>query len=406
LGPDFLYLAFKLAGALPHPAEKARARDSIAKALGAAGLPTPGPAIIHITGPSHKRAVTRWLRHEVALVSNAAPLQAMYMRLCSSFVDFTPPSVRAQLFNAPGAFKNFKFDDSMLSAEFIFEALRGSDMLRVSVSAKRSLPTDPVDDSRAQLFECKRWLARWSRTPPPDVLAVSLQKLATDCRREPTSVPLPLRAGSLGSVPHLKRTGELHTDTLRHTEASTVTVLNKACQLAALPGHHATCADKDPSVCWLEETPASFARVVHQLSRSDGRWAVFAGNRTAIMAYYRRIVDLILPRQLRPRKTAIAYRNIPYAYPTVKDKCWSDGSQGAQKTCRDPSHSCLRMICSFYTLTVRTQLRLVSRAVRFLLQVSWVTFELWDLSKSAEVFKSGIDKLTVHAPSALCPDGC
>ena len=201
LGTDFLFLAFKLAGLLPHPAEKARARDSISKALGAAGLPTPGPAIVHVTGPTHRQAVTRWLRHEVARVSKTAPLQAMYMRLCSSLVDFNPPSMRTEMFNAPSAFKRFQFRESMLSAEFIFNALRGADMLRVSVSAKRPLPTDASDDARAQVTECRRWLSRWFCAPPSGAPDASLQKLCSNCLCKHASVPLPLRAGSLGSVP-------------------------------------------------------------------------------------------------------------------------------------------------------------------------------------------------------------
>ena len=113
----------------------------------------------------------------------------------------------------------------------------------------------------------------------------------------------------------------------------------------------------------------------------------------------------MLPRQLRPARTALSFKNVPYAYATIKDKCWAADGMNAKRCCDQPSHSCLRVICSFFHLTCRAQLRYVSRAVRFLLQVCWRTFEIWDLSRAPQVFKSKIAKLEQHNVSETCPNG-
>jgi hypothetical protein len=70
--------------------------------------------------------------------------------------------VKKLALNAPSAFRKFTFNRDMLSASFIAEALSGSDMSRVSLSAKRPLPGGVDSPTFPQISECRGWLKRWS----------------------------------------------------------------------------------------------------------------------------------------------------------------------------------------------------------------------------------------------------
>jgi hypothetical protein len=314
-----------------------------------------------------------------------------------------PLSAKTALFSAPRAFRHFRFSEDMLSADFVLESLAGADMVRVGFSAKQPLgaTSQATELLTQQRGHCRQLLATWKAPPKPLQMPILAKALSKDANlatwKAPSSNFAPQGCHVLGPTASVSASVQ--------PPSAQQHILQLAQRLVSLPDHHATVADKDPSVMWLERTSSSFARVVHQLGHSGGRWSAFVGDRTSIVAYYRRIVDLVLPRQLRPARTGISLRNIPYCYPTVKDKCWCRDGLNAKHTCTQPNHSRLRVICSFYTLTVRKQLRLISRAVRFLLQVCWRTFECWDLSQAPQQLKTGIDQLEQRNISPLCPQG-
>ena len=114
----------------------------------------------------------------------------------------------------------------------------------------------------------------------------------------------------------------------------------------------------------------------------------------------------MLPSALRPRKSAVAADSLPYAYGTVKRKCWAPTPSGVKHVCEKPAHSCLRLICSFARVPFRRQIRGVARACQAVLQAVWQGFELWNLSTAPAEIRDGIGGLTPAPPSGGCPHGC
>jgi hypothetical protein len=137
LSLDFLFLAYRLALCLPHPAEKARTRHSIKQALAHHSLPAPAVIPITLESSNVRPLMARLVRTTLATLAARRPWQASTMRLSTRFIGPYPTLARQALFNAPSATRNCKFDDAMADPTFIQNALYGTDMLRVSCSAKR-----------------------------------------------------------------------------------------------------------------------------------------------------------------------------------------------------------------------------------------------------------------------------
>merc|ERR1712216_157302 len=305
------------------------------------------------------------------------------LRQCTTVVVSSPPVAKQQLFNAPSQMRNTSFSPDWANPEFIRSALCGEDLCRIAVSSKRPVSVFPMSTHGRLARSCAAWLKGWSLDGRQDIPRV---KIPPVCNSELKDVD----PTKLKHINHLTR---------HHSK-----VLQEASRMIEC-GYCGTVADKDPSVIWIQQASSAVVRTLGQLFTAGGQWSVYWCSRPRLTAYYRRVIDLMLPRQLRPSRTSFSARNVPYAYPTLKDKCWYDFSQGnVSHTCSDPTHSCTRVICSF-NLTIRRQLRFASRAVRFLLKMCWLTFDVDDLSRAPHQFKQGVSRLQQHGVDVMCPNG-
>ena len=100
-----------------------------------------------------------------------------------------------------------------------------------------------------------------------------------------------------------------------------------------------------------------------------------------VLALYRNILNTCLPRSTLPWDMRFMPRNIPYAYPSIKQKCHGgDGVQEPVRTCQKKGHSCMRNIISFLHLPGRSSFRAVGRALRHLVTMHGQSWAVSDLS--------------------------
>lgn len=345
------------------------------------GMPARTNVTVKAFSSVQQARIKVWLRDVIAKVAAKSPWLASSMRLSTRIVLCQPPLVKSQLFSAPSAIRNFKLEPHHCDSHEIAAALSGIDMLRIPLSSKRPAGETDGSQSRLQARECFAWLRLWKVSndfsPVPYFASGSSRRL-TPCREVPCSASLDSRIFEEAKALLGQSSGE----------------------------YQGTVADTDPSVVWLQRTDYAVTRILNQMRRSGGRWSVMVANVPAIVAWYRRVIDLVLPPQVGPRVSAFSAKNLPYAYATIKDKCWQFCGTSVKHCCSDPSHSCLRVICSFYNVTIRKQLKYVSRAVRFLLRASWETFELWDLAQAPRIIDTNLAKLKLHSKSVSNPNGC
>jgi hypothetical protein len=113
-----------------------------------------------------------------------------------------------------------------------------------------------------------------------------------------------------------------------------------------------TCEDKDPSVLWSESLQGGVGRWLGLLG-SQSRWRVINVPGAAVLSMYRAILGACLPKSMLPDNMSMQYDNLPYAYYSVKRKCFRGMAQGTtggggvhvgMHTCSKEGHSCLRNI--------------------------------------------------------------
>ena len=155
-----------------------------------------------------------------------------------------------------------------------------------------------------------------------------------------------------------------------------------------------TVEDKDPSILWVAETRATFIRMYEQL-RVSGRWALQPANASHVLAFYRQLYALHLPRSLQPRDNRLRMNGLPYTYGTIKHKCWGLGTGRISHTCKKIGHSCTRCINSFVSFPGRQHLQFATRALAFLIRQTWSTFAVENLAVSAEEFTTAIKHLEI-----------
>ena len=79
---------------------------------------------------------------------------------------------------------------------------------------------------------------------------------------------------------------------------------------------------KDPSVLWVCQDDSLVRHWLLQLLLVPDRWEVLALDPDTVLSDYREILNRMLPRSLLPRNKNFNPVHIPYAYCTVKKKCF------------------------------------------------------------------------------------
>jgi hypothetical protein len=132
----------------------------------------------------------------------------------------------------------------------------------------------------------------------------------------------------------------------------------------------------------------------HQLERANDRWLIADWSKQDVLKHYRDTSDSMLPKFLLGSDTRIAWRHLPYGYPSVKKKCYSGearyanfrgfvGPTSIRHTCTKAAHSCLRNIISFSCMPGKKVLRDISRALVHLTHLAYSAWAVPNLSKAA-----------------------
>ena len=183
-----------------------------------------------------------------------------------------------------------------------------------------------------------------------------------------------------------------------------------------------TVEDKGPSVLWVCTDTSLVKHWFLQLLLVPTRWEVLALDPGSVLTSYRNILNRILPRSLLPRNKNFNASHIPYAYCTVKKKCFrncfeltptgfvfrGEGnglapagfSPLAAHTCGKPNHSCLRSIVSFKKVPGRSTFKKVGRAIQQFMSIAFPTkFSLCDLSRARAELLSHLSAQAPRLPS-------
>ena len=83
-----------------------------------------------------------------------------------------------------------------------------------------------------------------------------------------------------------------------------------------------TVEDKDPSILWQMRTDNIIKFWRNTLEKAKDRWQVIETPTTSIVTMYHKLLNKIVPRNLMPSSNSFGTRNLPYAYFTVKHKCF------------------------------------------------------------------------------------
>ena len=238
--------------------------------------------------------------------------------------------------------------------------LQGGDLLRIPCSAKvtASGVSPPTPDEQAKAFT--GWL-RAARLPP--LLRLWGRRLLQSSLTPPT--------------PQLTTAQELR---------NALFGLVGAHRCTAPGGEHLrmcrTVEDKDPGVLWAQSAEGALLRAVDQAKRCQARWAYVRLDHEAVTAFYRGLFDATVPRHLARGQTSFSAKSVPYAYCTLKAKCWTCSPDGrCVRTCGKPAHSCMRTIVPFYFWPARRLLQYVARGATLYVRDLWPGYELWSLSE-------------------------
>ena len=160
---------------------------------------------------------------------------------------------------------------------------------------------------------------------------------------------------------------------------------------------------------------------------SPTRWKILSTTTKDVLYEYRTIMNRILPKTLLGPH-AFSAKNIPYAYFTVKYKCFKNAmvkccnqftggqprAENLQKpysphpthTCPKESHSCLRNIMSFKKLPGRAAFKRVGRAFSLATRTVLNGIGLHDLSKGKDILLTSMDLQHPRNPTPGSPCAC
>ena len=173
-----------------------------------------------------------------------------------------------------------------------------------------------------------------------------------------------------------------------------------------------TVEDKDPSIVW-KVSEQVFGIWENMMKAASDRWTILDSSTEQILNPYRNILNYIVPRNLLRESNCFSGKHIPYAYFTVKYKCFQNGTQvcGGQTihtnkniaepitkpphpahTCRKEGHSCLRNIVSFRHMPGRSTFKKIGRAFVHCIREVSPGYGLRDLSRGNDIILEGLGK--------------
>jgi len=145
------------------------------------------------------------------------------------------------------------------------------------------------------------------------------------------------------------------------------------------------------------------------MAKAPERWAIVQMTNDEVLKRYRDILDYILPKSL-VGKNYFNTSHVPYAYPTIKYKCFKAAGQRVCRsilplvpgppsnhphpahTCAKDGHSCLQTIISFKKIPGRRAFKRIGRAFMHCVAAIAPGYGLRDLSRGKPVLDNEIKK--------------
>ena len=373
VGADWLCYMFSLASMIPKPYERTRAKASLARDARVAGFQLGGKFSLPAATVEWKPCVKAILKEKVRELRGLFPHWAAYVYTNTFVTTLSSQSWKLSLVNAQRKVKEFNFDENHLTAteEELYD--QGKDMHRVPYDTKLEKPGCAQELGDRQFVACQNWA---------DSCGITLGNWSE----------------------------EFNTDNATHLG-------DNVCSPYAARGLHAfqccerlledetwlaTVEDKDPSLIWLQHTKGYMYRWCNRLA-SQTRWRIANVSEKLVVDYYRQLVNNCLPRSLLGSSSSLFKHHIPYAYASIKHKCYSGNpTSNRVHSCEKPNHSCERNIISFKRLPGRKVFKKIGRCLRHLLELYGRGWNFSCLTNSASELSEKYAATTPRAPGPNC----
>jgi len=258
--------------------------------------------IIKVNSFYDSRAIKRWYKKVVGMHDIHRPNWFMYVLSKIKIVTTHLPNWNLQLVNVQRKVKEHTWDLEAMLAERTRTARqedsKTDDLIRIPANSKSRFRLESELSGKAQIRECNNLLRSLGINRDLDPRPV----LSKDQEDEDYNME--------DEISHIvsQLPVDLATDLFRCTTDKENIV---------------TVEDKDPSVLWSMSNHRIMNFWFYTLMASPSRWKILSTTTEEVLYEYRTIMNKILPKSLLGPH-AFSAKNIPYAYFTVKYKCFKN----------------------------------------------------------------------------------
>ena len=401
---DWLVVVHTCCGLIPKPLDRSRAKASVARDARCAGLALGRKFCIAATAEKWAPCVRVWLRKVASRVRIVLPHWAAYILENTLVVNATSRQWKQELVNVQCSIRNFVFDAAPLSDEEIVKYDLGQDMIRIPFDSKLRVVVSDEELAASQVQITDEWLGCCGVAKPYAQVPFDFS-FASDEGRMVSTKHSDIAEKAFTICKQLLEEGTTtnhHPTTAHHPSPTSATTIPQI----PTTNHHQWCctiADKDPSILWMAHMRGYMHRWCGRL-QNQSRWEVVSLNEKTVLNFYRSLVNTCLPRTMLPQVMAMEAQHLPYAYASIKEKCFKGDriSEKGMHTCREPRHSCERNIISSIRLPGRKSFRKIGRGLRHLLNVYGKGWCYTDLTGSAADLKLRFYATRKRASSKRC----
>lgn len=159
--------------------------------------------------------------------------------------------------------------------------------------------------------------------------------------------------------------------------------------------------DKDRNAAWVLPKRLYERWCVFMFRQDNDHWLPVNAQVEDIVEEYRCLHEQCLPQHLRhyAKKSRWAHYSLPYAYTTLKQKCFQSGTG---QTCRKPGHSCFRRIIAWTTHPAKSLYRGAARAISGMITALGAGFETANLHTAIPDLRRAVGKLRRSSTPHVC----
>ena len=403
---DFVFHWAALTTLLPTYQNKTRAFTILRNYLSTYQLYLSKEYIVKVNSFYNSSPIKRWYKKVVTMHGTHRPNWLMYVLGKIKVVTTHLPNWNLRLVNVQRTVKEHKWDLHAMVTERTRNASQKDettdDLVRIPANSKSRFKLESEMSGKEQAKECNNLLRS---------LGINRDL-----------VPKPVLSKEKDDEDYIME------DEIAHV------VSNSPAELAAdlyrcttNRNNIITVEDKDPSVLWSMNNHRIMNFWFYTLMASPTRWRILSITTDDVLLKYRTTMNSILPKSLLGPH-AFSASNIPYAYFTVKYKCFKNAmvkscnhftnglphagnlektySPHPTHTCPKESHSCLRNIMSFKKLPGRAAFKRVGRAFSYATREVLDGFGLHDLSKGKDTLLTSLKMQYPRNTTTEKPCGC